>query len=68
MIDVGMLSIREDFAGIESISFLTSSTVGGSGSRKGSPLKVPSDRRALISTPASLAAMATLTERILLTK
>ena len=35
MIDVGMLSIGEDFAGIESISFLTSSTVGGSGSRKG---------------------------------
>ena len=42
MIDVGMLSIGEDFAGIESISFLTSSTVGGSGSHKGSPLKVPS--------------------------
>ena len=48
MIDVGMLSVAEDFTGIESISLPTSSTVGGSGSSEGSTLKVPSDRRALI--------------------
>jgi len=69
MIDVGILSIGEDFAGIESISFLTSSTVGGSGSRKGSPLKVPSNRNyGSMVLPANLAVIAALTDLILFVK
>ena len=64
MIDVGILSIGEDFAGIESISFLTSSTVGGSGSRKGSPLKVLSNRKGSMVLPDNLAVIAALTDLI----
>jgi hypothetical protein len=68
MIDVGILSIGEDFAGIESISFLTSSTVGGSRSQKGSPLKVPSNRNGSMVLPANLAVIAALTDLILFVK
>ena len=68
MIDVGILSMGEDFAGIESISFLTSSTVGGSGSRNGSPLKIPSNRNGSMVLWANLAVIAALTDLILFVK
>ena len=68
MIDVRILSIEEDFVGIESISFLTSSIVSGSRSRKGSSLKVPSNHNGSMVLPANLAVIAALTDLILFVK
>src|SRR5208282_4425757 len=68
MIDVGILSIDDDFAGIAQISLLTSSTDGCCIMSTGVPVNCTSAYNALVCLPTSVDAISSFIVRILLIK
>src|SRR5208282_701779 len=68
MIDVGILSIGDDFAGIAQISCPTSSTDGCCSMSTGVPVNCTSAYNALVCLPASVDAIPSFIDRILLIK